>query len=121
MTDTVLSTEIANTPEPGYYLPGKADRQPPVPNVVPPYSGSNTNVETVMALASRGAFNLNLSLNNGGQTGPASVLAAMSTGATYAGQDKAGSMGYNTAPKNPNIGNPGAVTNNGGVVGSNVP
>lgn len=94
MTDPVLSTEIANTPLPGYYEPGAAT-QPPTPNVVPPYTGANVNSQFVylapapfrgsaaglIPLASIGCSNLSNSLNSGGLTGPASVLAGMSTGA----------------------------------------
>jgi hypothetical protein len=146
MTDAVLSTEFANTPVPGYYLAGTPNtlvNQPP--NVVPPYTGSNANTEAypapsgaaapfpgnaadILPLASIGRVNLNLSLNSGGLTGPASLLAAMSTGAFY--QNPASSVtegAVSTSPVSTGktaLGNPNAKVApyyGQGVVGANVP
>jgi hypothetical protein len=144
MTDSVLTTEIANTPVLGSLLTAAGNAQPsiPIPNVITPYVGTNVNTESttgaspftgsaadLLPLASIGAVRLNVTLNNGGQTGPASILAAMSTGALYALPASSVTEGAvsispvstgKTAPGNPNAKVPPAP-GNGGIVGANVP
>jgi hypothetical protein len=150
MTDAVLNTAIANQTILGQYESSPVEATPlplPIPNVVPPYVGSNVNTEAypppqgspaaspfhgsaadLMPLASIGATALSNSLNGGGLTGPASVLAAMSIGAFYKNPASGVSEGaVSTQPVSTGktaVGNPCTKTPpyyGQGVVGANVP
>lgn len=79
MTDTVLSTEGTNQPQPFYVQPGSQVGVITPPPAVPPYAPNvtNGNLQSLLVLASNGTFKLSTALNTGGSAGPATALAGM--------------------------------------------
>ena len=79
MTDAVLSTEGTNQVPPFYTLPGGQVGVITPPPAVPPNAPSvnNQNTQSLLVLASTGAFKLSTALNTGGSAGPATALAGM--------------------------------------------